>query len=287
MQILVIPFALMAAVSWGTADFCGGLASRGMSAVRVVLATQTIGVVALVVLGVALQQPIPGSGDLLKGAVAGLAGGAGLLLLYLSLARDKMGLAAPLTAIASGGVPLLVGMITQGLPSAPQMAGFLLALIAIWIISRPEGNQPFRLSNVVLPLISGIGFGIFMALIGLIDDATGFVWPLVATRIASISLMAALVLAGWARERGQATNNLERPPFPWKLAIISGLGDTIGNALFVLASQMGRLDVASVLGALYPAATVLLAWLVLGERLSKKQSAGVGVALAAVALIAL
>lgn len=316
MYLSAILSGLAAALSWGTADFAGGLASRGAAAVRVVLASQFIGTLALLALGAWLREPVPGRSALLWGAVAGLAGGIGLVLLYLSLARGKMGIAAPLTAVASGGIPLFVGLVTQGLPGGPQLAGFVLALAAIWIISRPDGAERMRTGDIALPLLAGVGFGVFLALIGSIEADTGFVWPLVAARVASMTLMSAMVLAGWLVARGGArtagigspaaedggTNTSPHPSasaryllpitvgggrIAWPLAALAGLGETAGNAFFVYSSQTGRLDVASVLGALYPAATVLLARVVLGERLSARQSLGVGVALAAVLLIAL
>lgn len=285
MELMALLSGLAAAMSWGAADFAGGVASRHAAAVRVVLASQIFGTLALAVWGLYAREAMPGRGELLWGAVAGLAGGVGLMLLYLSLARGKMGVAAPLTAVASGGVPLLVGLATEGLPGPAQLAGFVAALASIWIISRPEEGATMRPADVFLPLLAGVGFGAFLAILGRLGESAGIVWPLMAARAASISLMSAVVLAGWWRARGRSGH--PRVPFPWALAALAGLGDTAGNALFVYSTQTGRLDVAAVLGALYPAGTVLLAWVVLGERLSPRQSVGVGVALAAVALIAL
>lgn len=306
MQLLAILSGLAAALSWGAGDFSGGVASRRVAPVRVVLASQFIGTLALIVMGAYWGQTRPPDSALLSGAVAGLAGGIGLLLLYLSLARGKMGVAAPLTAVASGGIPLFVGLATEGLPRAAQLAGFVLALAAIWIISRPDGAARIRPGDVALPLLAGVGFGVFLAIIGRIETETGFVWPLVAARVASMTLMGGLLVAGLWRNgrktgdhRPATTNEIsdgsvdQQPdtdrtvPFPWSLVAIAGLGDTAGNAFFVYSSQVGRLDAAAVLGALYPAATVLLARVVLGERLSARQNLGVGLALAAVVLIAL
>jgi len=280
MGLWAILAGLASAASWGAGDFAGGLASRRVSAVKMVLASQFIGTVALVGLGVGLREPRPAPGDAAVAAVAGMAGGVGLLLLYLSLARGKMGVAAPLTAVASGGIPLLAGMATQGLPNALQLAGFLLALVAIWVISRSDDDGGrLRPSDVIVPLLAGVGFGLFLALIGLVGQDAAFIWPLVAARLASMALMATVVVIGRGKDE-------VRRSIPWGLAALAGLGDTAGNAFFVLSSQLGRLDVAAVLSALYPAVTVLLARLVLGERLSPRQSVGVGLALGAVVLIA-
>ncbi len=283
MTLWAVLSGLASAICWGAGDFAGGLAGRRAAAVRVVLASQFVGTLALVGLGLALRQPWPPPAALLTGAVAGLAGGVGLLLLYLSLARGAMGVAAPLTAVAAGGIPLLVGLLTEGLPGPAQLAGFALALIAIWVIARGDGER-FRLADVGLPLLAGVGFGVFLALMGRLPDGVGFAWPLVAGRGASIVLMgSSLLLSRGAGEQGGRGAVV----FPWGLAALAGLGDTAGNAFFVLSAQLGRLDVAAVLSALYPAATVLLARLVLDERLTRRQGVGVGLALGAVVLIAL
>ncbi len=286
----VIVSGLAAALTWGLGDFAGGLASRRAAAMQVVLVSQPAGAAALVALGVVLRQPAPRLADLLWGVAAGLLGGIGLLLLYLSLARGKMGVAAPLTAIASGGIPLVVGLLTEGLPGPTQIGGFLLAAPALWLISRPDEAGDFHPRDALLPLLAGVGFGGFMALIGQVSEDAGFIWPLVATRLASITLLLIVWLVGHIRSRDRATTGSEvagAAPFPWTLAVLAGLGDTAGNAFYALAVQTGRLDVAAVLGALYPAATVLLARLVLDERLTGQQGVGVVLALAAVALIAL
>jgi len=283
MTLWSILSGLAAAVFWGTGDFAGGLAGRRAEAVRVVLDSQLVGMLALVLLGLALRQPWPPPSALLTGAVAGLAGSLGLLLLYLSLARGAMGVAAPLTAVAAGGIPLLVGMLTEGLPGPPQLAGFLLALVAIWVIAGGDGGR-MRLGDLGLPLMAGVGFGAFLAIMGRLPDEIGFTWPLVVGRLASVGLMGGVLLL----RRGEGEKGRKGDAgFPWGLAALAGLGDTAGNAFFVLSSQLGRLDVAAVLSALYPAATVLLARLVLDERLTRQQRVGVGLALGAVALIAL
>lgn len=262
---------------------------------RVLLASQSIGLVALGVLGLALGEAAPQPRDVALGGLAGLSGGTGLLLLYLSLARGKMGVAAPLTAVAAGGIPLAVGLATQGLPGPAQVAGFALALAAIWVISRPEGEGGFQPRDAALPLLAGVGLGGFLALIGHVSAGAAFVWPLVAARVANVMLFALVAVATDPIRRttalGPSTPAVGRGPssavpFPWGLAVAAGLGDVAGNAFFALAAQTGRLDEAAVLGSLYPAATVLLARVALGERLSPRQGAGVGLALAAVALIA-
>ena len=307
MNIVAIAAGLASAFFWGAGDFAGGLAGRRASAVRVVLASQLLGMLPLIGLGLVLRQPWPPSSALWLGVVAGLAGSVGLFLLYLSLARGVMGVAAPLTAVAAGGIPLLVGLLTEGLPGAPQLAGFALALAAIWVIAQPGGAGRLRPGDLWLPLLAGVGFGIFLALMGRLPDDVGFAWPLVVGRVASVALMTVVLLASQRAvaerpiEGGRRTTDDGRPRlvvggrwsvverwrgFPWWLAAVAGVGDTAGNAFFILSSQLGRLDVAAVLSALYPAATVALARVLLGERLTRRQNVGVGLALLAVLLIA-
>ena len=292
MELLAIASGLAAALSWGAGDFAGGLASRRAAAVRVLLASQALGMAALIVLGLARGEAPPPPRDLLLGALAGLSGGTGLLLLYLSLARGKMGVAAPLTAVAAGGIPLAVGAVTQGLPGPAQMLGFALALVAIWTISRPDQGGVFRPGDLALPLLAGVGLGGFLTIIGLVSAEAAFLWPLVAARVANVALFSGLVAVASLRARravwvgGPAPALPAAGAIPWGLAAVAGVGDIAGNLFFALSSQTGRLDVAAVLGSLYPAVTVLLARLVLDERLSRRQGIGVGLALAAVALIA-
>lgn len=288
MELLAIASGLAAALSWGAGDFAGGLASRRAAAVRVLLASQALGMAALIVLGLARGEAPPPPRDLLLGALAGLSGGTGLLLLYLSLARGKMGVAAPLTAVAAGGIPLAVGAVTQGLPGPAQMLGFALALVAIWTISRPDQGGVFRPGDLALPLLAGVGLGGFLTIIGLVSAEAAFLWPLVAARVANVALFSGLVAVASLRARRAVRVGGPAPAgaIPWGLAAVAGVGDIAGNLFFALSSQTGRLDVAAVLGSLYPAVTVLLARLVLDERLSRRQGIGVGLALAAVALIA-
>ena len=308
MTLWAILSGLASAVCWGAGDFAGGLAGRRAAAVRVVLASQFVGTLALVGLGLALRQPWPPPSALLTGAVAGLAGGVGLLLLYLSLARGAMGVAAPRTAVAAGGIPLLVGLLTEGLPGPAQLAGFLLALAAIWVIARGDGGR-FRLADVGLPLLAGVGFGVFLAIMGRLPDDVGFAWPLVAGRVASMGLMGLVLFVGilvdgrppttdrgpqlemrrglWSVVGGRRDAGASRQSFPWGLAALAGLGDTAGNAFFVLSSQLGRLDVAAWVRAPAPAAPAWRARRVLDGGLTRGQGEGVGLALGAVVLIAL
>jgi drug/metabolite transporter (DMT)-like permease len=277
MPNLVSPgLSLSAAVSWGAGDFIGGIATKTADAFRVVVVAHATGLAFMLLLAVLTGEPIPGRTSLLWGVVAGLAGGIGLAALYQALAVGKMGINAPLSAVITAVVPLLFGFGTEGLPSAVQMMGFGFALISIWLIATQrgvaEGSQ-----GLGLAVVAGIGFGGFLLFIKLAGSSAVF-WPLVSARVASLLLMLTIVvIRGGGRKLSRGTV---------LYVLLAGVLDSGANALFMAAAQRGRLDVAAVLSSLYPASTVILARLVLKERLSRLQRAGMAAALIAVSLIA-
>jgi drug/metabolite transporter (DMT)-like permease len=175
-------------------------------------------------------------------------------------------------------VPVLVGSVLQGPPGALPLAGFALALAGVWLLTAAEGGGVARASarELVLPLLSGVSFGLFLVLIHQAGGAT-VLWPLVTARATSIGILTVV---------GAVTGTLARPARSvLGLTALAGLLDTGGNALFLLAAQIGRLDTAGVLSSLYPAATVALAYLLLGERLTARQTAGALATLAAIACV--
>jgi drug/metabolite transporter (DMT)-like permease len=269
-------FGLASAATWGAGDFCGGLASRRSSAIGVVIFGDLVGAVLLAGLALLLGEALPPLTALVWGALAGLAGAAGLLALYRSLALGRMSIASPLTAIFAGLFPVLFGLLTEGLPSVFQFAGFALALFGVWCLAS-TGRLDFHWRDLGLPLISGFGFGLFFILIGQ-AARTAAIWPLVASRAAGTLGLMAYALA---------TRQFALPAREhWPLTTLVGVLDAAGNGFFAFAARLGRLDVASVLASLYPASTVWLAWVFLKERLTRQQLVGVLAALAAVVLIA-
>ncbi len=272
-----VVFGLASAAAWGAGDFSGGLASKRTSVYGVVIASQVVGIILLFALALIFAGPLPTPTELLWGGAAGMAGAIGLIALYRALATGQMGVAAPVSAVLAAGVPVVFGALIEGLPGGWQMAGFGLALIAVWFISRADGVT-LRLRALGLPLVAGLGFGAFFVLIDQ-ASATSILWPVVAARAASISTL--IGVAGLARQPAWP----ERRHLP--LVALSGMLDAGGNAFFMLAAQAGRLDVASVLSSLYPASTVGLAWLILKERLTRAQLVGIVAALAAIILITL
>jgi drug/metabolite transporter (DMT)-like permease len=274
-ELATVAFGLASAACWGTGDFSGGLATKRTNVYAVIIASQIVGAVLLAMLALAFREPLPPPDQSLWGTLAGLAGAVGLIGLYRALALGRMGVAAPVSAVITASVPVVVGAFTEGMPDVPQQIGFGLALIGIWLVSRTEGLR-VRIGDLGLPIMAGLSFGFFLVFIGQVSDGA-VLWPLVAARTASLTLM--IVTAALTRQ----------PRLPEMKALpliaLAGAMDAGGNAFFALAAQAGRLDVASVLASLYPATTVWLAWLILKERIVRPQAFGIGVTLAAIALI--
>lgn len=272
-----ILLGLTSALSWGAGDFCGGVASKRNSAYSVVFFSQAVGLLALVGVALLFGEPLPALPDLLWGMGAGLAGLSGILALYRGLADGRMGIVSPLAAVMTAMIPVLFGLWTVGAPGAPQLAGFGVALVAVWFISRGDGISRPQARDIGLGLFAGLGFGIFFVIIGQTSE-TAVLWPLVAARCASLSTL--LLVALFTRR------TIIPPASQLPLLALTGILDTGGNVFYALAARAGRLDVAAVLASLYPASTVLLARWMLKEELTRWQQVGVAGALAAVALIA-
>jgi drug/metabolite transporter (DMT)-like permease len=269
-------FGLAASLCWGSGDFNGGLASRRASATSVVIAAYAVGFALLIALALIWREPFPALRDIVWGGFAGLAGAIGLISFYSALSIGRMGIAAPVSAILTASLPVLFGVFTQGLPSLLQLGGFVLALLAIGLISRPERAKG-RPEGIGLALLAGCGFGCFFILISRVSPTATF-WPLAMARFTSVLFL--LLMAGMRRQ--QILPNMKVA----LLVMLAGVLDAIGNAFFVLAAHSGRLDVAAVLSSLYPAATVLLAALLLRERVTRIQAIGIVIALVAVPMIA-
>jgi drug/metabolite transporter (DMT)-like permease len=272
-----VVFGLLSALSWGAGDFCGGLAARRSSLLSVIVCSQVAGVIVLSLIAWLVAEPVPSMNILLVGGAAGILGDIGLLSLYYALSRGKMGVAAPVSGVVAAMMPVLFGAVMEGLPGALQVAGFVLALLGIWLVARSEYSA-MRLADLGMPIVAGIGFGLFFIVIDQVSKVSVF-WPLVAARVASITL---LVVAGLV---------LRHPLLPVRgqlpLVVGSGALDAGGNVFFALAALAGRLDIAAVLSSLYPATTVVLAGFFLRERLSRPQTFGVVATLVAIALIVL
>lgn len=271
--------ALGCAVVYGAADFLGGLASRRTSVFVVVALSQVVGLAALLALLPWLGGPVEAA-DRWWGAAAGLAGATGLVVFFRTLARGVMSMVAPVTALSAAAVPVLVGLLTGDRIGTWSAVGIALALAAVVLVSAEGGLTALRQARPagLLPaLLAGSMFGIFFVLLDRTSDGSGLT-PLVTARLASVALVAVIALA--TRRPLRVT----RSALP--LVAASGLGDMAANALFLLATQSdGPLAITGVLASLYPVSTVVLAQVVLRERLVGAQMAGLGAAIAAVVLI--
>ncbi|HVO68787.1 MAG TPA: DMT family transporter [Aggregatilineaceae bacterium] len=271
-----VGFGLAASLSWGTSDFSGGLAAKRIHIFGVMTISYGLGVVLLVVLVVARSEPLTLSADLAWAAAAGMAGAAGLAAQYRALAVGRMGIAAPTAAALSAMIPVLFSAVVEGLPGSPRIAGFILAIIGVWFLSRSAVAGEPR-NGLGLAVVAGIGFGLFFVLMDQVRTGAVF-WPLVSARAVSFVVVLGIALASRQKWQPEVTG--------LPVVLLAGALDVGGNIFFLLAAQAGRLDVASVLSSLYPAVTVLLARMVLHERLTRTQGIGVVAALIAVLLIA-
>lgn len=275
--MIPILLGLSAALTWGAGDFNGGLAAKRSNPYGVVAVAHIISLGLLLLLTPVFNEPIPPIQDWLWGGAAGLAGAVGLLLLYRSLAEGRMSVAAPVSALLAAALPVVVGILLEGYPGTWALLGFTLALAAVWLVSGGKGLNA-RFDELRQPVIAGIAFGAFFIFMERASQ-TSLLWPLVAIRIVSVTSMlgyAILTRQAWIPKRESLVP-----------IVLSSILDTIGNAAFALSARTGRLDVAAVLGALYPGATVLLARVFLKEEISRIQLIGILMALGAIILLTL
>ncbi len=207
---------------------------------------------------------------------AGAVGGFSLAIFYRALASGQMGLTAPVGALIGAAIPTLADIGMEGAPSRWTIVGFVLAIVAIWLITRPEERSDTRPAGVAMAALAGVGFAGFYLCI---HQASGSpVWIAAISRIGSLTATSIAVLVVRAPLKLRLSGTL--------LGALAGFLDISASALFIFANQHGRLDEAVVITSLYPAVTVLLAWLLLNEHFSRWRFVGLLAALAAVPLIA-
>lgn len=277
-ETLAMACGIGSAAAWGAGDFSGGMASRKGNVFMVVLVSQFIGGLFLLAMAVFSGEAMPPLRHLVFGAFAGVFGNIGLLALYRGLSTGRMGMVAPLSAVLTALVPIGYTAFFTGLPTMPRFAGFLFFMVAVWLLSSADAG--FRLTGreLVLSCLAGAGFGLFFIFIDKANDLAIF-WPLVWARVASVVFLSFVMLVA-AKPKAPVTGQ-------WIFIVMAGVLDALGNLLFSAAAYLGRLDVAAVLSSLYPAATVLLAWVVLRETLKRRQWMGVVAAFIALGLISI
>jgi len=274
---LAVLLALASSVTWGIADFGGGLVSRRLSTVAVTVVSQTAGFAALLIVFGARGAHLDGRSFAI-GLAAGAGGGAGLAAFYRALAVGTMSIVSPIVACGAV-VPFAISIATGERPSTLALAGAGVALAGAVLASAEERRAAARerAHAVALAAVAAGALGLFTYFLGLGSREGTALSTLVGARVGSLTLLLVLALALRAPLR------LGRQALLPVAAI--GLCDVSANALFALASGHGLLALVSVLGSLYPVMTVLLAYVFLDERLTPLQLAGVGVAVAGVAAL--
>jgi drug/metabolite transporter (DMT)-like permease len=276
--------ALASALLYGAADFTGGLATRRAATIPVVISSQFSGMVLLALLLPILPGSSPSRTDLLWGVAAGLTGGGGVALLYRGLAIGRMAVVAPTTAVCAVVIPVVAAMLLGERPGGLAVLGIALGIGSIVLVSQQTEatSGPVRSGASGLPpgvgiaLVSGVLIGFFFLSLARTAPSAGM-WPILSARITSVTLFAAAALV-----RGIPLAPAR--PALW-LALAGGTVDMLANAAYLLAAREGQLSLVVTLSSLYPASTVLLARVLLGERLNARQLGGVGCALAAIVLI--
>jgi drug/metabolite transporter (DMT)-like permease len=275
-NLLGVLFALTSAAVWGSGDFSGGQATRKSHQYQVLMLAALSGMVVLVVSAIIRGEGLPTGLSFLWGALAGAAGALGMAALYKALSMGHTASVAPTSAITCAALPVVFGMLTAGLPKVTQLVGFAVAFFGIWLLSRSAsgGDKTFR-EGMILAFLSGIGFGGFFIFIALVEKGQVFVPVLVAR---TVTLGIALIML--------RLNHLPLPGLTSNpIAILAGVLDTGGNIFYLLATQFTRLDIAALLSSFYPAGTVILASIILKEKVSTTQWAGMLVCLLALTLI--
>jgi drug/metabolite transporter (DMT)-like permease len=276
--MVAIALALAASCCWGIADFTGGLKSRHLPVPLVLLVVEGTGALAVALVIAATHEPLPDTRSVVFSLVAGTAGILGLAGFYRALAIGTMSIVAPISATGVA-LPVIVGIATGDRLSTVVSAGLVVTVAGVVLASREQnadagGAAADRLS-IGLALMAAVGFGTYFALADVAADGS-VLWLLLLARIAVLPVMAGAVL-------------IARPPLPRRgdLVTLAGAGllDITATGLYGVANTKGALSIVSVVGALYPVTTVLLARLVLSERLHPIQAAGVAAAFAGVALI--
>jgi drug/metabolite transporter (DMT)-like permease len=286
-----VGFAASAALGWGTSDFIGGYTARRVNAFLLTTIAHASGTAFMLVLALARRAQLPSAHNWAWAIAAGLSGGAALAVFYRALSSGKMGLAAPVSAVVAAAIPTLFGILTEGAPGAFKVAGFVLAGTGIWLVSRPdEKGHPREVGSAALAAIGFAGYFLFIKQAG---TGSSVFWIAGIARFASFVLtLTIVVVAGQGRPASIAgpgrTGVSARPIDACTTAfgVLAGFMDICGSALFIRASQLGRLDVAVVLSSFYPAVTVLLARVFLHEYFTRWTAVGMLAVLAAVPMIA-
>lgn len=277
---MAVLLALGAAFAYGLSDFLGGVVSRRTS-VWAVAFTACLGA-ALGTLVLALTVPGEATAaDVAWGALGGVGSGTGTAFLYRGFARGRMGVVAPVSAVGAALLPAALAVGTGERPAPVVWVGMLAALPGIWLVSRepaPVDAVATSAEGLLDGVLAGVGFGVLFAALGQVPEEAGF-WPVMATQVISLVAvsLSALALGG---------NPVPRHRQDW-WGLVAGLLATLAVVGFLLARQQGLLSVSAVLTSLYPAATVVLASMLLGEHIHRAQAIGLALCAGSVVCVAL
>jgi drug/metabolite transporter (DMT)-like permease len=277
---MAVILALCSAATYGVGDFCGGMAARRVASTTVLLWSHLLGLALLLAAAPFVGGEVTARAWI-AGGLGGLAGAAGVGLLYQGLSVGPMSVVAPITALLSGLVPVVVGVVQGDRPSLTVLVGMAAALVAIVLVSAEGGGRlrPSDWRGVGFALGAGLGFGVFFVALSYAGDDSG-IWPLVAARTASVTVVGSLALLGYVARAAPRRQALS-------LTAVAGTLDAAANVFYLLAIREGLLSVVSVLTALYPVGTILLARIVLKERFAPLQRAGMLIAAPAAILMAI
>lgn len=268
-------YTLSTVCCWGVSDFLGGYTARRFNSFLLALLGHCGGFTMVLAISAGNHLPIPPARGMFWAMLAGASGGTALAVFYRALSQGNMGLAAPVSTVIGAAIPAVFAVVIEGFPRPLTIAGFTLALVGIWLISRPDESGPPQ--GLGLAFIAGFGFAgfyIFMKLAG----SGAAPWLAVSSRGASLVVTAMIVIA-----RKQF-----RPSYRAGvvLGVFTGCLDVTGTMLFIRAAQSARLDTTVVLTSLYPVITILLARAVLKERFTLAKTLGMAAAVVAVPMIA-
>ena len=270
---------VLSAASWGGSDFVGGLGSRRAPALLVTASGQAISLLLLLPLCLLTGVAMPQGRSLAFALIGGFEGALALTVFYRALALGEMGITAALTGLVTALIPILFSLAHYGLPSVLTGCGLAAGCAAIWLITHQpkRGSAAAPARALLLGALAGTGFGSQLILFKMAEGASLFA-ILTAARVAGLTAL--LLVLVWVRPRSSGGAF-------WLAGAASGILDGAGNLLYLRAVQLGRLDSAAVICSLYPAGTILLAALILRERPSRRQVAGMALALGAVALLSM
>jgi drug/metabolite transporter (DMT)-like permease len=285
--MIAAALALTASGLYGAGDFLAGMAARRASLPAVIALSQLVGLGLSIVLASLLGSAEVSSADLEWGALGGVATIVGCFLLFAALARGSMSVVAPITAVCAIALPVLAGWALGERTALVRLVGIGLAMVAVVLIGLEgrNGDDPATAKRATPPAIllmalgAGVAIAAFYICLQRTSPAAGL-WPLAATRAVSGSAVAIF----WLLALGRGRSSLPAAPV-LLLAVASGSLDLAANAFYLLAVRQGELGIVATLTSLYPASTVLLAWLVLGEPIQRVQATGLGTAAIAIVLI--